>query len=73
MKYDIKDFTVKAGETVEIVFTNPDFMQHNLLIIQPGQLEVVGAAADELARSPDGAEKNYVPEIPQVLYNTHAG
>lgn len=70
MKYDIKDFTVKAGETVEIVFTNPDFMQHNLLIIQPGQLEVVGAAADELARSPDGAEKNYVPQIPQVLYST---
>ncbi len=70
MKYDIGSFTVRAGETVEITFTNPDFMQHNLLIIQPGQLETVGAAADELARSPDGAEKNYVPEISQVLFNT---
>ncbi len=70
MKYDIKSFTVTAGETVEITFSNPDFMQHNLLIIEPGTLETVGMAADELARSPQGADKNYVPGIPQVLFNT---
>lgn len=70
MKFNISDFTVKAGKQVKIVFENPDFMQHNLLVLKPGTLEKVGAAADKMAASPDGAEKNYVPEMPEVLYST---
>lgn len=70
MKYDTKEFTVKAGETVEIIFKNDDFMQHNLIIGQPGSLEAIGAAADKLATDPNGSAQNYVPQIPQVLYNT---
>jgi azurin len=70
MQYDKKTFTVKAGETIDIVFENPDFMQHNVVITRPGMLEKVGAAADVLARDPKGAEKNYVPEMSEVLYAT---
>lgn len=70
MKYDLKSFEVEAGESVEIRFKNIDFMQHNLLIIQPGSLPVVGAAADKMAATADGAAKNYVPDVPQVLYST---
>ena len=70
MKYDLKNFTVEAGKPVEITFENPDFMQHNLLIVQPGTLEVVGKAADKLASDPKGAEMNYVPTIPEVLFST---
>ncbi|GAA4314145.1 hypothetical protein GCM10023143_24830 [Compostibacter hankyongensis] len=70
MKYDRKTLYVKAGKKIALVFENPDFMQHNLLILQPGSLEKVGAAADELARDPKGAEKNYVPDIPEVLAAT---
>ncbi len=70
MKYDLKTFTVEAGKSIEIVFENPDFMQHNLLIIQPGTLEKVGKAADKLATSPQGAEMQYVPDMPEILYST---
>lgn len=70
MKFDLKTFTVKTGSVVEIVFENTDFMQHNLLILQPGSIEKVGAEADKLAQDPKGMDKQYVPEIPDVLFAT---
>ncbi len=70
MKYDQNELVVPAGKTVEIVFENLDLMQHNLLIIAPGSLEVVGKAADALAQLPEGQEKQYVPDIAQVLYSS---
>ncbi|MBC7418869.1 MAG: ThuA domain-containing protein [Pedobacter sp.] len=70
MKYDLKTFTVKAGNMVEVVFSNPDFMQHNLLILQKGSMEKVGAAADKLAQDPKGIEQNYIPQMPEVLFAT---
>lgn len=70
MKFATTSFTVKAGSTVELVFANIDFMQHNLLILQKGSMEKVGAAADKLAQDPKGAEKQYVPAMPEVLFHT---
>ncbi|MHB1178011.1 MAG: PVC-type heme-binding CxxCH protein [Daejeonella sp.] len=67
MQYDNKLFTVKAGQKVTIDFENPDGMQHNLLIIKPRSLQKVGAAADAMLRDPKAAEKNYIPEIPEIL------
>ena len=70
MKYDLKEFTVEARKPVEIVFENPDFMQHNLIIGQVGSLQTIGKAADKLATSAQGAEMNYVPDISEVLFST---
>ncbi|MEO5995847.1 MAG: PVC-type heme-binding CxxCH protein [Chitinophagaceae bacterium] len=70
MQYDKKVFTVKAGQKVIINFENPDFMQHNLVILKPGSKEKVGAAADLLASDPKGAQQNYVPKLPEVLFST---
>lgn len=70
MKYDKTAITAKAGSVVEIVFDNPDFMQHNLLILRPGSAAKVGAAADALAQAPNGAAIQYVPDMPDVLYAT---
>lgn len=70
MKYDLKTFNVVAGKPVEVIFENPDFMQHNLLITKQGSLKIVGAAADKLATDPKGADMNYVPAIPEVLFAT---
>jgi azurin len=70
MKFDQKTFTVKPGQKVTIQFTNPDFMQHNLLIIKPGTLEKVGNAADLLARESNAIALNYVPKMPEVLHAT---
>ncbi|SHI98655.1 PVC-type heme-binding CxxCH protein [Pseudozobellia thermophila] len=70
MKFDVSEFVVEAGKKVTIVFSNTDFMQHNLVIVQKGQKEKVGAEADRLAVDPMGPEMNYVPEIPEVLFAT---
>jgi azurin len=70
MKYDVTEFVVQAGKPVELVFENTDFMQHNLVIVSPGTKEKVGMEADQLAMDPQGAEMNYVPDMPEVLYAT---
>jgi len=70
LKYDKKLLTVKAGQRVIINFSNPDNMQHNLVIIQKGSLQKVGAAADAMLQDPKAAAKNYVPRMPEVLYFT---
>ncbi len=67
MKYDRTTFTVKAGKPVEIVFENPDAMQHNLVIGKPRSLEIIGNAADQMITRPDAAEKQYVPAVPEVI------
>jgi plastocyanin len=63
MKYDKQLITAKAGTTIQIVLQNPDFMQHNFVLIKPNTLEKVGAAADKLAQDPNGAKMQYVPKI----------
>jgi azurin len=70
MKYDKTEFTVVVGKTVVIVFENPDAMQHNLVVGKPKTMEIIGAAADKMITAKDGAEKNYVPDIPQIIAAT---
>ena len=70
MKYDKILLTAKAGTTIQIVLENPDFMQHNLVLVKPKTMEKVGAAADRLAQDPNGAKMNYVPKMPEVLQAT---
>jgi azurin len=70
LKFSLPEFTVKAGKPVEIVLQNPDAMQHNLVIGKPKSLETIGNAADKMITAKDGAEKNYVPAIPQVIAAT---
>ncbi len=70
MQYDKKSFTVPAGKRITLVFENPDGMQHNLLIIQPGTLDIVGKAADDMLRSSEAFDKQYIPSIPEVLHHT---
>ncbi len=67
LQYDLTQFTVTAGKPVEIIFENPDAMQHNLVIGKPRSLEIIGAAADKMITAKDGADKNYVPDTPQII------
>ncbi|PQA54132.1 PVC-type heme-binding CxxCH protein [Siphonobacter curvatus] len=70
LQFSLKEFTVKAGQPVEIILDNPDQMQHNLVIGKPKSLEVIGKAADAMITRPDAVYKSYVPEIPQVIIAT---
>ena len=67
LEYDVTQFTVTAGKPVEVIFENPDAMQHNVVIGKPKSMEIIGAAADKMITAKDGADKNYVPDIPQVV------
>ena len=67
MKFSVTEFTAVAGKTVEIVFENPDAMQHNIVVGKPKSTPIIGAAADKMITAKDGAEKNYVPNIPQII------
>lgn len=70
MQYDKKEITVKAGSRVTLIVENPDAMPHNLLIIEPGTLEIVGKAADEMLKYSGAAEKEYIPDVDEVMYHT---
>ncbi|MCY7358469.1 MAG: ThuA domain-containing protein, partial [Rudanella sp.] len=67
MKYDTKQFVVRAGRPIVLTLENPDIMQHNIVICKPGTAEKVGKAADKMAQDPKSVEKHYVPQLPEVL------
>ncbi|MEY4539647.1 MAG: hypothetical protein RLZZ306_1404, partial [Bacteroidota bacterium] len=70
MSYDKKEFTVTAGKMVELIFENPDAMQHNLVIGKPKSLEIIGKAANKMITQKDAIQKNYIPNIPQIIAST---
>ena len=67
MSWDPKEFTVAPNSIVAIEMTNPDSMQHNLLVCAPGSLSEIGVAADKLGEGAIGKRREYVPESPKVL------
>jgi azurin len=70
MKFDRSNFTIAAGEEVEIEFVNADEMPHNLLITSPGAMETVSLAAEAMVKDPAAFSKNFVPESKDVLFST---
>ena len=68
MKYDVTQFFVEAGRPVEITFENPDIMQHNLVIVQPGSMEEVGRAGDAMGAT--GFERDFIPENPKIMHHS---
>ncbi|MDC0504442.1 plastocyanin/azurin family copper-binding protein, partial [Verrucomicrobiales bacterium] len=65
LQFDVKEFTVKAGKQVKLTFANPDFMPHNIVVVQPGAADEVGSAAILLGA--EGFDKEWVPENDKVL------
>ena len=61
MLFTTRQFTVKPGQPVKLVFTNPDATDHNLVITQPGAMADVGMAANEMARDPQNATSDFLP------------
>jgi putative heme-binding domain-containing protein len=67
MLFTTRQFTVKPGQPVKLVFTNPDATDHNLVITQPGALAEVGMAANDMARDPQNATSDFLPESKRDL------
>ncbi|MBV6500313.1 MAG: hypothetical protein CJBNEKGG_02789 [Prosthecobacter sp.] len=68
--YDVREFKVKAGQPVKLIFENPDVTPHNLLIVQPGAADEVGMAGNEMAKTTDGFAKGFIPDSPKILHKT---
>lgn len=68
--FDVREFTVKAGAPVKLIFENPDVTPHNLLVVQPGAADEVGMAGNEMAKLPDGMAKGFIPDSPKILEKT---
>lgn len=66
--YSVSEFTVKPGQTVELTFYNPDLMQHNLVLVEPGAADEVAQMAIELGA--DGPSEDYVPKSDKILHAT---
>lgn len=68
--YDVREFKVKAGQPVKLIFENPDVTPHNLLIVQPGTADEVGMAGNEMAKTTDGFTRGFIPDSPKILHKT---
>ncbi len=68
LRFDLPSFDVQAGSRLKLVFDNKDDMMHNLLIVAPGTGDKVGEKA--IALGLNGLEKNYVPNLDEVLFHT---
>lgn len=75
LRFDKETFTVKAGQKVKLTLVNPEdsinLQPHNLLILEPGKLEEIGAAANaELADPSFLSDRHAVPTSNYVLHHT---
>ncbi len=69
--FTVDRFTVKRGQPIKLIFSNPDATQHNLLILDQGaSVEAIGMAANEMAKSPEGVKKHFIPEAQTILHHT---
>ena len=70
MKYDVVLFQVKPGVTVRLTLKNADDMQHNLLILTPGEGKPLEVAQKAWALGAEAVKKAFVPDGPDVLFHT---
>lgn len=73
LAYDTKEFKVKAGQKVKLVFNNthPAVPQpHNIAISKPGTKDKLLGLAMAMAAAPDGMAKGFMPDSPDILYHT---
>lgn len=66
MQYDKKELTVPAGSKVTITFKNTATnaaMTHNFVLVQPGMVDLVGAAAASVP-----ASEGHIPKHSAILF-----
>jgi uncharacterized cupredoxin-like copper-binding protein len=64
-------FSVKVGQPVRLIFSNPDATDHNLLLLaKDTSVQEIGEAANEMARDPEAAKKHYIPDDKRIIHAT---
>jgi putative heme-binding domain-containing protein len=57
----------RAGEPLKLVFTNPDEVPHNWVLVRPETLPHVGDLSNKLIADPQAVLRHYVPPSDDVL------
>jgi len=70
LRFNKTTLQVPANTPIELRLNNPDAIQHNLVLCAPGSLENVGQAVDKLLADPKGIERDWIPDLPEVLLAT---
>ncbi|MBI1318832.1 MAG: c-type cytochrome [Candidatus Hydrogenedens sp.] len=65
MKYDRTQFAVTPGMKVRVEIENPDWMDHNFVLVQPETASKV--ATDAMLLGADGIKKQWIPENDSIL------
>ncbi len=68
LKYSKTLIEAKPNEALLLKLKNIDAMPHNLVIIQPGSAKKVGEASFKMISDPKAGEKNYAPDLNEVLH-----
>lgn len=73
--FDVKEFTVNAGQKVKITLVNPEDsvtrQPHNILFVKPGTKDTVGMAANAGLTDPEFlTTKHAVPDSDDVLFSS---
>ncbi|MBT5915842.1 MAG: cytochrome C precursor, partial [Opitutae bacterium] len=66
MKYDTPNLTVKAGKKINLIFSNPDFMPHNIVLVSPNKADSV--AMEALKLGANGFAVGFVPPSKDVIW-----
>ena len=70
-KSETGNITVKPNQPIRLEFKNPDATPHNLVIVQPGCLEEVGLAANEMAKDTVAAKSGqFIPQSKKSIAHT---
>ena len=68
LRFDVTTLPLKAGKKIKIIFSNPDAVPHNLVIVNPGTADKV--AADAIALGAEGFKKEFIPESKDILHHS---
>jgi azurin len=70
LRFDQNSIRVPANTPVELRLNNPDVIQHNLVLCAPNSLEKVGRSVDKILADPKAIERDWIPDLPEVLHAT---
>ena len=78
LKPNLGEYTKSSGEIpakpnqpIRIEFDNPDATPHNFVLVQPGCLEEVGLAANEMAKDPVAAKSGqFIPKSKKIIVHS---
>ena len=72
LRFDTESFTVAPWSKVKLTLSNTDAMQHNLVLCAAGDDVAARVAAETLKLGASASEKQYVPDMDEVLASTKA-